>query len=41
MSEGANGMTNYDNFGEPWLLEHAPASGDAYDPSLDRDPAER
>lgn len=34
-------MMNYDNFGEPWLLDRASASGDAYDPSLDRDYAEQ
>lgn len=26
----------YENFGEPWLLDSMPASGDAYDPKLDR-----
>ena len=32
-------MTDYDNFGEPWLLDRTPASGDAYDPALDREHA--
>lgn len=30
-------MTDYDNFGEPWLLDRTPASGGAYDPALDRE----
>lgn len=30
-------MTNYENFGEPWLLDGTPVSRDAYDPKLDRE----
>lgn len=32
-------MDDHMDFGEPWLLGRTPASGDAYDPTLDRDMA--